>query len=290
MNYDRLLEGKFAVVTSGAHGMGKYIAKVMIRHGAACAINGMNPEGEKTAEEFRKNAPASFFIQCDMSLSEDRRRFIQEVSKRVDHVDILVNTVGINRSDFSGEVDDERFEYTQQVNLHGAIWMTRGFLPLMKKTGGVVTHISTIHSVLGMPPNTAYASSKSAINAFSRALAVEYASYGIRSNVINPGGIFTGKTDEILAGIANSREELAAWGRRGDLGQPDYGSGSAYDIANTALFLSSDMARHITGAVINVDGGVVNQAHRFYERKLPPDHDEMFYQVIKNRFTPVEDL
>ncbi len=290
LNYDRLLEGKFAVVTSGAHGMGKYIAKVLIRHGATCAINGMNPQGERTADEFRKDAPGSFFVRCDMSQKDDTENFIAEVKKRTEHIDIIVNNVGINRSDFSGEVDDERFEYTQQVNLHGAIRIVRGFLPLMKKTGGAIVHISTIHSVVGMPPNTAYASSKSAINAFSGALAVDYTAYGIRSNVINPGGVLTGNNDEIFAQVGDDREKLLEWARRGDFGQPDYGGGSAYDIANSTLFLASDMARRITGAVVNVDGGTVNQAHRFYDRRVPPDHDELWYQVMRNRFTMIDEV
>ncbi|MDR3120959.1 MAG: SDR family oxidoreductase [Clostridiales bacterium] len=290
INYDRLLEGKTAVVTSGAHGMGKYIAKVLIRHGATCVINGMNPEGERTAEEFRKDAPGCFFVRCDMSDRDDTLRFIEEVNQRAGHVDIVVNNVGINRSDFTGQVEDARFEYTQQVNLYGTMRMVRGFLPGMKKTGGAFVHISTIHSVVGMPPNTAYASSKSAINAFSGAVAAEYAAYGIRSNVINPGGIFTGNNDEIFAEIGDDREKLIERGRHGDYGQPDYGGGSAYDIANSTLFLVSGLSRHITGAVIKVDGGTVNQAHRFYDRRLPEDSDELWYQVMKNRFTSVEDI
>jgi NAD(P)-dependent dehydrogenase (short-subunit alcohol dehydrogenase family) len=290
MNYDRLLEGKTALVTSGAHGMGKYIAKVFIRHGATCVINGMNPSGEETAAEFRKEAPGSFFLRCDMSRKEEVARFIDEVKKRAGHIDIIVNNVGINRSEFSGSVTDANFEYTQQVNLHGAIRMVRGFLPFLRKTGGAIVHISTIHSVLGMPPNTAYASSKSAINAFSGAIAADYASYGIRSNVINPGGIYTGNRDELLAEIGDDRDKLTKMGIRGDFGQPDYGAGSAYDIANTALFLASDMGRRINGEVINVDGGAVIVGHRFYDRRLPPDQDELWYRHMLTRYKPIEEV
>ena len=289
INYGRLLEGKTALITSGAHGMGKYIAKTFVRHGATCAINGMDPTGEETAEELRKDAPGSFFLRCDMSLKDDVAGFIDEVKKRAGRVDIIVNNVGINRSEFSGEVTDANFDYTQQVNLHGAMRIVRGFLPQLKQTGGAMVHISTIHSLVGMPPNTAYASSKSAINAFSGAIAAEYARYGIRSNVINPGGIYTGNRDAVLAAMGDDRAALLDMGLRGELGQPDYGSGSAYDIANAALFLVSDMARRVNGAVVNVDGGAVAIAHRFYDRKLPPDHEDMWYKHMLTRFVPIED-
>jgi len=188
-------------------------------------------------------------------------------------------------------VDDYRFEYTQQVNLHGSMRIVRGFLPLMKRTGGgAILFISTIHSLLGMPPNTAYASSKSAINAYSGAVAAEYAPFGIRSNVINPGGIFTGQAESRFANMVDDRAAIIEGALRGEKGQPDYGGGSAYDIANTTLFLCSPMARHVTGAVVNVDGGTVNQAHMFYDRRLPPDHGEQWYTIMRNRFTSVEDL
>ena len=290
MNYDRLLEGKTALITSGAHGMGKYIAKTFVRHGATCVINGMNPEGEKTAEELRKDSPDSFFLRCDMSLKEEVYRFIEGVKRRAGRIDIIINNVGINRSEFSGQVTDANFDYTQQVNLYGAIRITRGFIAQLKETGGAIVHISTIHSVLGMPPNTAYASSKSAINAFSGGLAAEYGRFGVRSNVINPGGIFTGNRDTILAEIGDDRETLLKMCLGGEASQPDYGAGSAYDIANTALFLVSDMGRRVNGAVVNVDGGAVTIGHRFYGRKLPSDHEDFWYRHMLTRYTPVEDI
>ena len=290
MNYDRLLEGKTALVTSGAHGMGKYIAKTLIRHGATCVINGMKPSGEETAEDFRKDAPNSFFIRCDMSLKDDTLRFIDEVKRRAGKIDIIVNNVGINTSEFSGEVTDIAFEYTQQVNLRGAIRIVRSFLPQMKRTGGAIVNISTIHSLLGMPPNTAYASSKSALNVFSRAIATEYAAYGVRSNVINPGGIFTGRGEAFLARFGGDREKLVRSGQMGDFGQPDYGAGSAYDIANTTLFLVSEMGRGVNGEVVNVDGGAVIIGHRFYGRRLPPDQDDIWFRHMSNRFTPIEEV
>jgi len=287
VNYAKLLEGKVAVITSGGHGMGKYIAKVFARHGALCAINGMNPTGEATAEELREDSPGSFFTICDMSKADDTERFIKAVLERTGGVDIVINNVGINRSQQSTIVNDDDFEYTQQVNLHGVMRMARGFLPSMfERGGGSFMHISTVHSRIAIPGNTAYASSKSAINGFSIALAAEYGHRGIRSNIICPGGIYTRNTDEIIAEIIHDDDKLRDMGQRGEKGQPDYGGGSSYDIAHSALYLSCDMARHVTGAVVMVDGATVLQSHPFPTRNIPPKEksDELWLNFMRTRF------
>jgi NAD(P)-dependent dehydrogenase (short-subunit alcohol dehydrogenase family) len=287
MNYARLLEGKVAVITSGGHGMGKCIAKVFARHGAICAINGMNPKGELTAEWLRVDSPGSFFTQCDMSVPSEVHSFTGAVLERAGGADIVVNNVGINRSQHSTNVDDADFDYTQQVNLFGAMRLARGFLPSMTaRGGGAFVHISTIHSRVAIPDNTAYASSKSALNGFSVALAAEYARYGIRSNVICPGGIYTRNTDVKLAEIIDDDEKLLYKAYRGERGQPDYGAGSAYDIAHSALFLASEMARSVTGAVILSDGGTVLQSHPFAERRIPPKpmSDKLWLEVMRTRY------
>jgi len=186
------LEGKVAVVTSGAHGMGYYVSRYLAQHGAICIINGRDPHGEESAKVLRETSPDSTFIHCDMSKKDDVDSFIEKALAYAGHVDVVANVVGINTSDFSDKVDDERFEYTQQVNLYGVIHLARGFLPgMIKAGGGSFAHISTIHSVTAMSHNSAYASSKSAINNFSGALAADYGKYGIRSNVICPGGIYS---------------------------------------------------------------------------------------------------
>jgi len=287
MNYARLLEGKIAVITSGGHGMGKYIAKVFARHGALCAINGMDPSGEFTAEWLRADSPGSFFTRCDMSDPSDTRAFIGAVLQRVGGADIVVNNVGINRSQHSTIVDDAEFDYTQQVNLFSAMRLARGFLPSMISRGsGAFVHISTIHSRVAIPANTAYASSKSAMNGFSAALAAEYARHNIRSNVICPGGIYTRNSDALLAEVINDDEKLLYMAYRGERGQPDYGAGSAYDIAHSALFLASDMARSVTGAVIMADGGAVLQSHPFAERRIPPKplSDKLWLETMRTRY------
>ncbi len=282
--HNKLLEGKVAVITSGAHGMGRQIAKTFAFHGATCAINGMRESGQETAEELRAHTPDSFFVRCDMSKHEDVEHFIQEVLRRVGKVDIVVNNVGINNSASMDNITDYDFEYTQQVNLHGVMRMAKGFLPGMLQNGGSFVHISTIHSVAGIVSFLSYASSKSAINGFSRALAAKYARYGIRSNVVCPGGIYTRDSERRLREVMDDEATLLKWALGGEGQCPDYGAGSVKDIANASLFLASDMARNVSGAVVMSDGGAHFQAHRFEARRFPPDTNEQWLSVMRDRF------
>ena len=290
LNYDKLLEGKNAVVTSGAHGMGKYIAKVFARHGARVAINGLksgSEGGDESAEALCKMTPGSFFKQCDMSKREDVESFIAEVLERFGHVDAVVNNCGINLNEPIEKLDDERYDRTIQVNIRGVIRMARGFIPgMIKAGGGTFVHISSVHSVSGIPFNFAYASSKAAINGFSGALAADYAKYNIRSNVINPGGIYSGNNDVILPEMLKNPKETLRQVEYFHNSQPDYAAGSSYDIGNTSLFLSCDMSRMVTGAVIMVDGAGVLQSQALRNRRIPPDSDELWLEHLGNRYTP----
>ena len=284
MNYDKLLEGKIAVITSGANGMGKYIAKVFARHGALCIINGKRASGDKTAEELRKISPGSIFIQCDMALREDVEQFIEKSLSHAGHVDIVVNNVGINLNEFIEKIDDKPFEEAQQVNIRGVIRTARGFIPSMiKNCGGNFIHVSSVHSEAGIFRNSAYASSKSAINSFSRGLAREFAAYGIRSNTIVPGGFLTRNNDEIFEAIKDDKEQLMKHARAADEGQPAYGPGSVYDMGNAALFLASDMSRFITGSTIMSDGGTLLQ-YQPIKYRIPHDSDALWLEVMQNRF------
>jgi 3-oxoacyl-[acyl-carrier protein] reductase len=284
LKYNRLLEGKVAVITSGAHGMGKHVAVWYARHGAICFINGRDPSGVETGEMLNEISPGSCFIRCDMSKREDVESFINQVLERTDRIDNVTNVVGINRSDLTDQVDDERFEYTQQVNLYGIIRLARGFWSSLKKTRGNFILISTIHSGATFGKNSAYASSKSATNAFARALAVEGAQYGIRANVVCPGGIYSSRQQEGYFELKNDIEKLTDIGMRGEGGHPDYGSGSSNDIANACLFLASDMAAHVTGAAIMSDGGATFQSHKFRDFRTPSDYRDLWREFMLDRY------
>lgn len=264
--------------------MGKHVSVNFARHGAICVINGRSPSGVETGELLDGISPGSSFIQCDMSKREDVEAFIEKTLERYGRIDSFVNVVGINSSDITEKVDDDRFAYTQEVNLRGVIRMVRGFWPSLKETRGNIILISTIHSGPSFGKNSAYASSKSATNAFTRALAVEGGPHGIRANVVCPGGIFSGNQMEFYHSIKSDPDKLAEVGMRGAVGHPDYGSGSSNDIANACLFLASHMASHVTGATIMSDGGATFQSHEFRNIQIPSNYEELWRIFMEDRY------
>jgi len=283
MNYRRLLEGKNAVITSGAHGMGMHIALVFARHGARVAVNGLRQSGIETGETLNRISPGSFFIRCDMSDPASVESFISETLSKIGRADIVVNNVGINMNDEIGNISDEKFSATQQVNIRGAVRMARAFLPgMFVLGGGAFVHISTVHSVLGFPLNSAYASSKAAVNEFSRQLARIYGPRGVRSNVICPGGIHTGKSAGTIKDLRRNRALMQEELKRNDETSFAISPGSAFDIANTALYLASDMSRGTSGETVMVDGGNVMQAYPFNAHLKPPDHAALWEEHMTN--------
>jgi len=288
IKYSGLLEGKNAVVTSGAHGMGRHVAEVLAQQGARVAINGLNPSGVESGENLNKISPGSFFVQCDMSQPEAVDNFIGETLKRMGHVDVVANVVGINLNEDIDQVKDDRFGKTQQVNIRGAIRLSRAFTPgMIKAGGGAFVHISTVHSIVGIPKNTAYASSKAAINAFSCAFAAAYAKYNVRSNVICPGGI-NSKIEGYFEALGDDPEKIKRQIAYNSPGQFDYGHGSVYDIANSTLYLLSDMSRKVTGQILLVDGGCILQSHNVNEYRVPEEYEDIWYNVLMGRFKQPE--
>ena len=112
-------------------------------------------------------------------------------------------------------------------------------------------------------------------------------SAGVRSNVICPGGIFTGGMDQVIAGLPADERRYRELREHCERRQPDYGNGTPYDIAHTARFLCSQMGRGVNGATVFVDGGAAKQAHAFVERKIPPDHEALWRETLLGRFDPV---
>ncbi|MCL2707723.1 MAG: SDR family oxidoreductase, partial [Defluviitaleaceae bacterium] len=148
MIYAALLSGKTAVVTSGAHGMGRYIAEVFARHGAKVIVNGLAENGAETGEYLNEISPGSYFLRCDMSSEAEVENFTSEVLSREEAVDIAVNNVGINHYELFEYVTECKFFRAQRVNIGGTIQITRAFLPGMARRGvGAFVHISTVHSV-----------------------------------------------------------------------------------------------------------------------------------------------
>ena len=285
-----LLEGKNCLITSGAHGLGFAIAKLFAEQGANVAICGKNPSGEESGKELSAITKGSFFYQCDLSDLGRVASFGDEALRRMEHIDVLVNCVGTNIREPLTDIKMENFDYVHNVNLKAAIILIGKVLPVMIKNGikGSIVNISSIHSIAPAAIMAAYASSKGALNALSRVLALEVAKYGIRSNTLCPGWIATTYINNDLEKLKDDREKQYFELEKLDGSAPCLSPARAEDIAMHALFLASDMSSYITGATLMDDGGSTLQTH--YTEFATPDcsydmRKQLYDAILGSKYT-----
>lgn len=261
MNYSRLLEDKRVFITTGARGMGREIALLMARHGASVAVGGKNlPRLKETVKELQELSPKSRGYELNLSREENVKSVCRQILDDFLGIDILVNTVGINVHGKIHEYDSETLDLLIRTNYKSGLICAQHFLPgMIERHYGNIVNISSIHGTVTMPGFAVYAGTKGAINATARAMALDYAKDGIRVNNVSPGLIMS---DNMLDEIATYPEgqEREDFIKLLENMQP-LSPGKMKDIANTVLFLSSDMSSYITGQTIMVDGGASIKAH-----------------------------
>ena len=254
------IQDKVAIVTGGASGLGKAIAALFVREGAAVTITDINENaGRRTADTIG----AEFLFQ-DVTKEADWQDIIGSTRTRWGHLDILVNNAGIG--EVSGSANDpenttlEAWNRIQAVNAGGIFLGCKHAIPAMQGNGGgAIINISSIAALVSTPFLTAYGASKAAVRQLTMSIAAYCAQqgYGIRCNSIHPGQIRTPMLEGLFSDVAESsgreladvRAEFIGKIPLGELGQPD-------DVAYAALYLASDEARHVTGIQLLVDGGM----------------------------------
>ena len=245
------LAGKVAVVTGGNAGIGEAIAQTFVREGAAVVITGRRQdELDRVVHEItRRNGQA---IAVAGSVTDDRhtRAVVNEAIQRFGSLDILINNAGVG--EFGRrlhEIDDETWTRVLDVNLTGVFRMTRAAVPEMLKRGrGSIVNISSIASLVGIPYLPAYAASKGALDALTRAIAIDYAKDGIRCNVVNPGLIATPMAAPLMANPEQLNPILDHY--------PIRRPGKPEEVADMVLYLASDEAMWVTGGTFTIDGGM----------------------------------
>ena len=256
------LEGKVAVVVGAGQtpgetiGNGRATAITFAREGASVLlVDRVLARAEETREMIEGGGGASSAFEADITREGDCRALVEACVERYGRIDVLHNNAGIGAGDagVSG-IELDNFERIYRVNLHGALLTSKHALPHMRaQGGGVITNVSSLASIAGATNMVAYKTSKAALNALTQTLALANARYGIRANAILPGFINTPMAIEgISAARGIPREELVA---QRDRAVPIGHMGTAWDVANAALFLASDEARFITGVLLPVDGG-----------------------------------
>jgi 3-oxoacyl-[acyl-carrier protein] reductase len=234
------LAGKTALVTGGSRGIGRAVAVELARAGASVVVGYRSgrDEAEAVASEIDGRA-----LQADVSSAEDAARLVTEAGD----VDILVNNAGLTRDGVLARMSDDDWRTVIETNLSSVFYTCRAVTrPMMKKRAGSIVNVSSIVGVHGNWGQTNYAASKAGIIGFTKSLARELGSRGVRANVVAPGYIQTALTD-VLPNEA--REAMLTNTPLGRLGEPA-------DVAGAVRFLCSDEASFVTGEVLLVDGGL----------------------------------
>jgi NAD(P)-dependent dehydrogenase (short-subunit alcohol dehydrogenase family) len=243
------LEGKVAIVTGGAAGIGQAIVERFVEEGAAVAIADRNhPAAEALAKALVDDGRSAMAVETDVADSQSVQRMADAVYARFGRIDILVNNAGIRFLSPLLEQTEEEWRRTLDVNLTGPFLCCKAVIPFMLKGGkGKVVNVSSVAGQFGRPMRSAYCASKGGEIAFTRAAALDMKGKNIFVNALAPALIDT----PLNAGFAGDTSLAAKWGKELILER----WGRPLDVANAALFLASDASDFVTGSVLTVDGG-----------------------------------
>jgi 3-oxoacyl-[acyl-carrier protein] reductase len=234
------LEGKTALVTGGSRGIGAAVARELTRAGAAVVVGYRSGAEEAAAIASELGGRA---VQADVSNADDAKRLVEEAGE----LDVLVNNAGITRDGVLARMTDDDWRSVLETNLSSVFYTCRAVSRgMMKRRGGSIVNLSSIVGLHGNWGQSNYAASKGGIVAFTKSLAQELGSRGVRANVVAPGYIKTQLTDAIPEEAQQQMLGLTPLGR---FGEPE-------DVARAVRFLSSDDASFITGEVVVVGGGL----------------------------------
>lgn len=253
MAFEISLKGKTALITGGARGIGAEICRQMAIAGADIIVNYYHSDVDRKAAEMLErellNSGVSVLrCEADVSKEDEVRRMIDEAIDRFGKIDILVNNAGILVSSRFEEISSETWGKVLDVILNGAFLVSRYIIPhMLENKSGSIIMITTNCTVNGGGGSAAYPASKAGVEGLAKQLVVEYASKGIRTNIIQPAVIDT----EMFRQRYRTDEEVGAYGKSLPVGRV----GKPVDIANAAVFLASEKASYICGVTMQVDGG-----------------------------------
>ena len=246
----KLLEGKNVIITGASRGIGKGIAEIFVSHGANIAFTYHSSEKKAKAleKELSKSGSKVIGYKSDASDYNAAQQLSEDVINEFGSIDVLVNNAGITKDGLLMRMSEEDFDTVMQVNIKSVFNLTKAVMrSMLKQRNGSIINMSSIVGIKGNAGQANYAASKAAIIGFTKSVALELGSRNIRCNAIAPGFIETEMTQSLDENTVKEwREQIPL--KRG---------GTPEDIANTSLFLASDMSAYLTGQVLNVCGGML---------------------------------
>ena len=244
-----MLKDKIALVTGAAQGIGKAIAVRLAREGANLAICDMNDGmAQQTASEIAALGVKTISQKVNVTQEKDVQVCVDKVIDTFGRIDILVNNAGITRDGLLIRMKEEDWDLVLAVNLRGTFNFTKAVAKsMMKNRSGKIVSVASIIGLIGNAGQANYAASKAGVIGLTKSVAKELASRGVNVNDVAPGFIDTAMTQALSEENRKKMLDLVPLGR---MGTPE-------DVADVVLFLSSDLARYVTGQVITIDGGMV---------------------------------
>jgi 3-oxoacyl-[acyl-carrier protein] reductase len=242
------LNGKIALVTGAAQGIGRDIALGLAKDGAEAAICDVNLEAaQKTAGDIEAMGRKSLALKANVASSADVTAMIDQVVEKFGRIDILVNNAGITRDGLILRMKDEDWDLVLSINLKGAFLCTKSALKYMsKQRSGTIINIASIVGAMGNAGQANYVASKAGLIGLTKTIAREYSNRNVTANAVAPGFIDTAMTQALSEQVRTDLAKQIPLGRLG----------SSEDVANAVRFLASPAAAYITGQVIHVNGGM----------------------------------
>ncbi|WP_458412585.1 3-oxoacyl-ACP reductase FabG [Schinkia sp. CFF1] len=243
------LEGKVAIITGGANGIGRQTVFRFSGEGAKVVIADFNEEqGLKVLEEVRGSGGTAIFVKVDVSNGESARNMVQTTLSHFGKIDILINNAGITDDGLLAKLTEESWQRVINVNLTGVFNCTKAVLPTMLENGaGRIINTSSVSGVYGNFGQTNYAAAKAGVVGMTKTWAKELGPKGINVNAVAPGFCDTNMTAQVPEKVMQKIIQQIPLKRLG----------KAEDIANAYLYLASDEGSYVNGTVLHVDGGIV---------------------------------
>lgn len=252
------LEGKVAVITGAASGIGLGTSQLLSAYGACVAMVDLNPQGEEEAAKLREAGRQAEFFRCNVTSNDEVKATVEAIKNKFGHIDILHNNAGVTVRKTVVDLDEKEWDFVLGVGLKGTFLFSKYVIPVMAENGGgSIINTGSGWGLKGGDQAAAYCAVKGGIVNLTRAMAIDHGPQNIRVNSVNPGDTDTAmlRDEGVQTGLVKDEKSQEKYLRDCGTDRPLKRIGMPEDIANAVLYLASDLSGWVTGAAIVVDGG-----------------------------------